>query len=226
LSDINDIRNGLFTNNLIHGVFDLRDVVILKTPNPILSTTDIRERHKRPIMPENVAYPAQQRYTLQWFVTPDVFLTPVIPNNGDATFKRQTKRPKPSDLLLHYNYGAAAIKQWGHGIQTFKQRTNPPRPPVPIAAPMGPQKTMHDRNTTIQKRNVARDADGVGASNPMAGAGTGGMVDSEHARWDEDDVMLFLWGNSMAATERHHKKQEESTQRMEQWRASVRQVSV
>jgi hypothetical protein len=33
----------------------------------------------------------------------------------------------------------------------------------------------------------------------------------EHAGWDEDDVMLFFWGNSKAAKERHIKKQEEST---------------
>ena len=52
------------------------------------------------------------------------------------------------------------------------------------------------------------------------------MVDSEHARWNEDDVMLFLWGNSMTATEHHHRKQEESTQHMEQWKAGVHQVSV
>jgi len=31
---------------LIHGAFDPRDVVILKTPNPILSTADIYERHE------------------------------------------------------------------------------------------------------------------------------------------------------------------------------------
>ena len=61
----------------------------------------------------------------------------------------------------------------------------------------------------------------------MARAETGGMVDSEHARWNEDDVMLFLWGNSMTATEHHHKKQEEeSTQHMEKWKAGVYQVSV
>lgn len=197
-----------------------------QTPNPILSTMDIRERHERPIMPDNVAYPAQKRYTLQWLTSPDVFLSPVIPNNGDAAFKKETKKPKPSDLLLHYNYGAAAVKQWGHGIPTFLQRTNPPRPPVPTVASMGPQKTTHNRNTAIQKRNVARDADGVSASNPTAGAGTGGMVDSEQAQWDEDDVMLFFWGNSNAAKERHHKKYVEHTQGMERWRAGVHQVSV
>lgn len=40
LSDINDIRNGVFANNLIHGAFDLRDVVLLKVRHlcpPILS---------------------------------------------------------------------------------------------------------------------------------------------------------------------------------------------
>ena len=65
------------------------------------------------------------------------------------------------------------------------------------------------------------------------GAGTSGvtvgntkMVDSEgQAQWDEDDVMLFLWGNSKAAKDRYHKKNKESTQDVDQWRQGVSQVS-
>ena len=43
---------------------------------------------------------------------------------------------------------------------------------------------------------------------------------------DEDEVMLFFWGNSEAAKQRHLKKVGENTQRLEQWRDSVAQVSV
>ena len=71
--------------------------------------------------------------------------------------------------------------------------------------------------------------DGVGAG----GAGTSGvtvgnteMVDSEgQAKWDEDDVMLFLWGNSKAVQDRYHKKNKESTQDVDQWRQGISQVS-
>jgi hypothetical protein len=91
-----------------------------QTPNAILSTADIPERSEQPSMPENVAYPARMRYTLQWLVSPEAL---VCPNNRDATFRKRTKKLKPSPLLLHYNYGAAAVKQWGKGIETFQLRT-------------------------------------------------------------------------------------------------------
>jgi hypothetical protein len=109
-----------------------------QTPNAILSTADIPERSERASMPEDVAYPTRMRYTLQWLVSPEVL---VCPNNRDATFKKRTKKPKPSPLLLHYNYGAAAVKQWGKGIETFHLRTSPPRLSVPTAARSGPQTT-------------------------------------------------------------------------------------
>ena len=32
----------------------------------------------------------------------------------DATFSSDTHTAKPSGVLLYYNYGAAAVKWWGH----------------------------------------------------------------------------------------------------------------
>jgi hypothetical protein len=99
---------------------------------------------------------------------------------------------------LHYNYGAAAIKLWGKETQVLQDNAKYPRPPPPEPAEMGPSKTTHNRT-----------------------------VDSEgQALWDEDDVMLFFWGNSKAAKERHCKKLEESTRHMEEWREGVAQDSV
>jgi Fe-S cluster biosynthesis and repair protein YggX len=105
---------------------------------------------------------------------------------------------------------------------------------------MGPSRTTHDRETAIPKRDAARnatarssrttrrtqgrDTDEVGGGN---GSGIEEIVDSEgQAQWDEDDVMLFFWGNSNAAKDRHRKKLEESTRHMEQWREGVAQDSV
>lgn len=178
-------------------------------------------------------------------------MRPIIPHNSDAAFKRHTDVPKPSDILLHYNYGAAAIKIWGHGTEVLRDNAKPPRPPPPKRVKMGPSTTTHDRTTAIQKRDAARnakrgggsnntagssrttrraqkrDADGVGGGNTVAGPEIEGIVDSEgQARWDEDDVMLFLWGNSNASKDRHRKKLEESTRHMKQWREGVAQVSV
>jgi hypothetical protein len=266
LNDINDVRNGVFSSLQINAVFDQRRVAILKvcptyvfdvsppylagdiqTPNQILRTNDIPQRHQRTV-PQDTAYPSNTRYTLQWLETPGEIAHSMIPRNSDAAFKKHTHVPKPSELLLHYNYGAAAIKMWGRGIEVLRKHAKPPRPPLPKPVEMGPSRTTHDRKTAIHKRDAARnvkrgggrnatagpsrttrrtqerDTDGVGGGN---GPEIEGIVDSEdQARWDEDDVMLFLWGNSNASKDRHRKKLEESTRHMEQWREGVAQVSV
>jgi len=180
---------------------------------------DIPQRNQRVIMPPDVKYPTTARYTLNWLKTPDDITLLALPNNRDATFKIKTTKPKPTDLLLHYNYGAAAVKLWGHSVDVLQKRSNSPRPLAPVQAEAGPSRTQHDSATTIQKLNDARGAGGVAVGNAPAGAGAGEMVDSEgQAQWDEDDVMLFLWGNSKASKDRYRKQKEESTQRMEQWR--------
>jgi len=170
----------------------------------------------------------------------------MIPDNSDAAFSTQTDLPKPSDLLLHYNYGAAAVKMWGHGTDILRDNAAAPRPPMPQPVKMGPSRSIHDRTTTIKKRqklsNPKRgdhrnptagpsrpthrahqcDTNEVGGGNAVGGPGIEGIVDSEdQAQWDEDDVMLFLWGNSNTSKDRHRKKLEESTRHMEQWREAV-----
>jgi hypothetical protein len=59
---------------------------------------------------------------------------------------------------------------------------------------------MHKRVPSIRKLNVSWE----------------GQV-----QWEEDDVMLFLWGNSNTAIEHYQKKVEDSTQQIEQWREGV-----
>jgi hypothetical protein len=118
-------------------------------------------------MLENVCYPTRSRYTLQWLVTPDAYIRHIVPNNNDAVFKKHSRRPKPSELLLHYNYGAAAVKCWGHGTEVLQNRAKP-RPTVP---PMGPSRTTHNRSTTTRKCDAAWAADYDGAENAAAGPG-------------------------------------------------------
>ncbi|EDR05166.1 uncharacterized protein LACBIDRAFT_294884 [Laccaria bicolor S238N-H82] len=210
LEDINDIRNGVFASMMINRIFDQRLVAILKTPNHILETEDIPPRCDRTDLQTDVSYPSRSRYTLQWLIDPPPGDTNLTPNNSDAAFKKRTKKAKPSDLLLHYMYGAAAVRRWGRGTAVLTAFTTPPRPEVPVPAPAGPTKTMHDRRATILKRSKAQSTGETGAGSSKAskaGAGTGGLVESEgQAIWDEDDVMLFFWGNSKAAKERHLKK--------------------
>ena len=134
LADINDIRNGVLVNRMIRRAFDRRFLAILKvchfcppictfsdpfaainsqTPNHIIKTTDIPPCHNRTDLASDVVYPPHKRYTLQWLEGPSPADTNMIPNDSDATFKKATKRAKLSDLLLHYTYGAAAVRRWG-----------------------------------------------------------------------------------------------------------------
>ena len=70
----------------------------------------------------NVSHPTNTRYTLQWIITPkSTIIQDTYPNNNDATFIDQ-QLPKPADLLLHYNYSAATVKQWAK---------------IPLFCPMG-----------------------------------------------------------------------------------------
>ena len=151
----------------------------------------------------------------------------MIPNNSDATFKKASKNAKPSDLLLHYTYGAAAVRRWGRGTEILTKLATPPRPQVRVPAPAGLKRTIHDKGATVRKRSKGQSTAENGAGSSTAGAETAGLVESEgQVIWDEDEVMLFFWGNSEAAKERHLKKVRENTQRLEQWRGDVAQVSV
>ena len=148
-SHINDIRNGVLVNTMIRRTFDRRVLAILKVchfcppistfydpfaatgnrqaPNHILKTTGILPRHNRTNIASDVSYPPHKRYTLQWLEDPGPADTNMIPNNSDATFKKATKKAKPSDLLLHYTYGAAAIRRWGRGTEILTKLATPPR---------------------------------------------------------------------------------------------------
>jgi hypothetical protein len=139
-----------------------------------------------------------------------------VPNNRDAYFKTDNGKPMPSELLLHYNYGAAAVKLWGQATEVLLDYAKPPRPPAPVAVLKAPPKKLFDRSTFRRKFGAVRDALHIGS-------GSRQPVESEdqEGTWDEDDVMLFFWGNSRAARERHLKKVDENTQRMEQWRTNL-----
>jgi len=130
--------------------------------------------------------------------------------------------PKPSDLLLHYTYGAAAVLQWGHGQALLKNRGNIPRPRPPAKRAMGPKYKPRDRNKTIRKLEIARKKGQAGGGNAAVGAG-GSVVDGEKEKveWDADDVVLFFWGNTPTAVERRRKREEEQIQRIEQWRRAT-----
>ncbi|KAJ6620977.1 hypothetical protein B0H10DRAFT_1945618 [Mycena sp. CBHHK59/15] len=113
IESINDICHGLLLAASAHLSFKARKLVILKTPNDVLTTADIPPCPDR-VLPGEVSYPVEQRYTFQWILSTPLHLHQ-IPNNTDAAFLSSTQKTKPSPLLLHYNYGVAAVNWWGHG---------------------------------------------------------------------------------------------------------------
>jgi len=177
------------------------------------------QRDPRHLAPQT--YPTDSRYTLQWIIKPKTnAIRDRLPNNSDAAFKNH-ELPKPADILLHYNYGAAVVKKWGKNTDVLANRPDIPRPPVPAPALMGPPRAKHDRRVSIDKRTAATSQGGQGSGSKRR-RGDDGTADLEvQDRWDEDDVILFLWGNTTAALERHAQKEQERSGYLENWRATV-----
>jgi hypothetical protein len=208
--------------------FDSRAAVVLKvclhlflanlltpacqTPNRILQTDDVPDRHILNL-PDGASYPFSSRYTLQWLAADNIFLRSIFPNNSDAAFVSHHKlEPKPSDLLLHYNYDAAAVKHWGRNHTVFNNRPGLPRPQAPETVAMGTTKVA--KLTTAQAEHIQRQP-----ANNEGSASSAEATDSEQPVWDEDDVMLFFWGNSMPSMERHARKEQERKENINKWRA-------
>ena len=182
-----------------------------------------QQRHGWEQMQDSVIYPHNSQYTLHWLEPPGRSEAPYLPpSNSDAAFMKGTELPKPSELLLHYNYGAAVVKWWGYGEEIFRNLITPPCLPEAVPAPMGLQTSIHDRSIAISKCDHAWASDTAGTEDSAAGDGTGGLVESEgQAKLDEDDLMLFFWGNMKATKEHHLKKVQENAQHMEQWGKGV-----
>ena len=131
-------------------------------------------------------------------------------NNSDAAFGKSSRAKKPSALLLHYNYGAAAVKLWGRKTHILENCAKKFRPKKPTPAPSGPSKKVHDRSRMLKKYKTALAA-------ALKAKKTATSKGQRKAAWDEDDVMLFLRGNSRAASERR----EEKRKNFEKWRQDV-----
>jgi hypothetical protein len=160
------------------------------------------------------------RYTLQWLTPGDEFCLRFFPDNSDASFV-SPRKPKPAEVLLHYNYGAASVKTWGRNHAILSNRTGVPRPQEPKAEPLGPTKSVGDRSKAINKLEKARAEEGQGLPPNDGGSASSGAGADSQPRWDEHDVMLFFWGNSKLSTQRHAEKDREREENVIAWRAGV-----
>ncbi|KAF8805808.1 hypothetical protein BYT27DRAFT_7224680 [Phlegmacium glaucopus] len=198
LDDINDIHNGVFAFAALHTGFDAQHTVVLRTPNQYFQPEDI---------------PPHNNCHLSNNLKPDKTV-------------QHTRKPKPSELLLHYNYGATAVKWWGHGIQVLDKKFKPPCPPKLAPALSRPSKSIHNRTTACDKLEAAWERNTTGKHRTASKLTTrkhGTVQATAEVTWDED-IMLLLWGNSCTATECHSKKVQENVQHMEQWRKGLSYV--
>jgi hypothetical protein len=51
----------------------------------------------------------------------------------------------PANTLLCYNYGAAAVKQWGKNTAVLDNRAGLPCPPIPEVLPVGRWRSYDNR---------------------------------------------------------------------------------
>lgn len=162
------------------------------------------------------------RFTLQWIVPVldqqyQQSLGSCTPNNVDAAFLKNTKLPKPSGVLLHYNYGAAVVKHWGRNTMLL---TNQPGIPCPqkVAQPEG--RTARSQYSQGSQNLGQAGAAGASGSHTLVGSsGHGNVADS--GDWDEDDIMVFLWGNNPHAVERRNNEQKDREDKIFQWRSTI-----
>ncbi|KAH8792260.1 hypothetical protein DL96DRAFT_1829353 [Flagelloscypha sp. PMI_526] len=118
LNDINDLRNGFLSDHNLHNGLGAKRIAVIKTPNRILQTTDIRSA-VRPVPDHpgsDLSFPDNERYTLHYLGDPSTLgiVGFSCPLNIDAKFKTSTTIPKPAAVLLHYHYGSAVLLQWGN----------------------------------------------------------------------------------------------------------------
>ncbi len=82
---------------------------------------------------------------------------------------------------------------------------------LPVLAPVGLSRNIHDRTVAIQKRKESLQGSRV---QDKTGTSAGVESGQEQGTWDGDDVMIFFWGKFTAAKERRAWKVQENAQRM------------
>ncbi|KAJ7231741.1 hypothetical protein B0H12DRAFT_1239858 [Mycena haematopus] len=141
VAEIEDPRNGFLCDLTIHACLT-SGLAVLPTPNPILSMADIPARRQRELQGlddsnENGAYTAQGPFAY------------------------------PSEWLLTYAYGSAAVKCWGSSHNIFKPSIPPPEKK---AKPVKKRPSRLERVGGVWKRLIGRD-EKTGGDSKMKGKG-------------------------------------------------------
>jgi hypothetical protein len=167
-------------------------------------------------------YPEGDRFTLQLIEIMEAASRQAVERGcgvgRDAAFSTSTDTAKPSGLLLHYNYGAVAVKWWGHHTDILRSQKppHPPPPPPPRRRSRSPHRhspaagpstlPSHSRPCPTKVNNrldAIRKLHGEEHSTDEPPP-TNERVDESNAweSWDEDDWVLFCRLNTKAVHER------------------------
>jgi hypothetical protein len=218
----------------------------------VLNIDDIPVNNHRDIR-AGTGYPESERFTLQLIEILEGVDRSTVEQlcyvGRNAAFSTGTQMAKPSGLLLHYNYGAAALKWWGHHTDILRSQDPPhPSPPLPPhrhrrrrprprpAPARGPSTAgpsyltarptyTHDRTVSINKRgrHSTRSSKKKGVQRLSTVDVADEPINKSKAweSWDEDDWMLFCRLNTKAAHERLQAAEGECSSNIRAWAQKV-----
>jgi len=122
----------------------------VQSPNPILEKAEIPKHSPRSLdTPEEAILPSKDRYTPQWLAEPLSAILGVTEHNFNAAFRKNTAKSKPSDLLVHYRYGATAVGRWG--VMKWKSCKIENRPNIPRLPALPPVRTTIPGSGQVEK---------------------------------------------------------------------------
>nr|GAT56065.1 predicted protein [Mycena chlorophos] len=195
LVSIDDVRNALLVERNTHAALGTSELAVLCTPNPILATTNVPPAAPRTLL-DGTSYPPDgARYTAQWLEPPSFG---DLAQNTDAAFATEASfETMPSQLLLTYRYGVAAVVTWAIGdaesllaTPSCEERARlglPPRPSTETLSARGP------------KRKRKRD----------------------ERREEAHDLVLALWLGRSDAQRQIIQQRKEFSDRVQEWREQV-----
>jgi len=153
IDSINDIRNGIMLTSGLRRSFGEGGIAFLKTPNFALDTADVPKVD--PVRElGNTELPidgAGGRYTLQHFPGVEFTIALLAPANADAWIPESLdERERPSQLLLDFWYGAAALQAWGQdSFQSYIKEHGK----LPYYPPQGNDED-HDKRVVSKRPHV------------------------------------------------------------------------
>jgi hypothetical protein len=157
------------------------------------------------------------RFTAQWLVS-DPKLERGLVNNTDAAFKTWSRSNLfPSELLLDYNYGAAAVKLWGRGRHTLVDHVfQRPLKAIPITQPVFKEMDAGARAELALKRDLSA----------LTGSGAEHMQGGDAEELDEDDILMLFAASTPAARARRERDRRKLAESVQHWTRSVAECSI